>query len=180
MQLAQQVGPLSSASRPRSRTGVRPRCRELLVRRLNGDVKVAGGRPRGVRRWPGQSVAACRAIARAARRCRRALHPTTVGAPTSRAASSSAMAVPLPLTVTTMPRASSCCVKLLSRPVRSSPLRPSSDCSTWPAPAIRSDNGVPFAAERVLQPLEALGLVAQARHHDRAHQARPSAAERPP
>ena len=47
--------------------------------------------------------------------------------------------------------------------------------------AIRSDNGVPFASPNALvQPLQALGLVAPARHRHRAHQARPSAAERPP
>ena len=34
--------------------------------------------------------------------------------------------------------------------------------------------------QRPLQSLQALGLVAPARHRDRAHQARPSAAERPP
>ncbi len=34
--------------------------------------------------------------------------------------------------------------------------------------------------QRAVQPVEALRLVAPARHRDRAHQARPSAAERPP
>jgi putative transposase len=41
--------------------------------------------------------------------------------------------------------------------------------------------GLPKAirTEFALQPLQAVGLVAQARHRDRAHQARPPAAERP-
>ena len=46
--------------------------------------------------------------------------------------------------------------------------------------AIRSDNGVPFASPNAFQSLKALGLVAAARHRDRAHQAGPSATERPP
>ncbi|MBV8524586.1 MAG: transposase [Acetobacteraceae bacterium] len=47
--------------------------------------------------------------------------------------------------------------------------------------AIRSDNDVPFASPQCfVQPLEAGGLVASARSPDRAHQARASAAERPP
>ena len=47
--------------------------------------------------------------------------------------------------------------------------------------ATRTDNGVPFASPNSLFDLcQTLGLVAQARHQDRAHQARPSAAERPP
>jgi putative transposase len=47
--------------------------------------------------------------------------------------------------------------------------------------AIRTDNGVPFCQpEFPLQPLQALGLVAAARHRHRAHQAGPPAAERAP
>jgi transposase InsO family protein len=45
--------------------------------------------------------------------------------------------------------------------------------------AIRSDNGLPFASPNGLYNLS-LGLVAAAGHLNRAHQARPSAAERPP
>ncbi len=47
--------------------------------------------------------------------------------------------------------------------------------------AIRTDNGVPFASPNALFNLsQAFGLVAAAWHRDRAHQARSSAAERPP
>ena len=67
--------------------------RELLVRRLDGDVRVPAkstihavlDRHGLVKRGGG------RATARAARRCRRALPPMICGAPTSRASSSSAM-----------------------------------------------------------------------------------------
>jgi transposase InsO family protein len=46
--------------------------------------------------------------------------------------------------------------------------------------AIRSDNGVPFASPNALFNLsQALGLVASPRHRDRAHQAGPSPAEWP-
>ncbi len=46
---------------------------------------------------------------------------------------------------------------------------------------IRTDNGVPFASpQRPVRLEQALGLVAAPGHPDRAHQARPSAAERPP
>ena len=61
--------------------------RELLLRRLDGDVRI-----------PAKSTIHAvldrhgRAIARAARRCRRARFPTICGAPTSRASSSSATA----------------------------------------------------------------------------------------
>ncbi len=66
--------------------------RELLVRRLDGDVKVPAkstihavlDRHGLVKRSGGPRHA------RAARRCRRALRPTICGAPTSRASSSSA------------------------------------------------------------------------------------------
>ncbi len=47
--------------------------------------------------------------------------------------------------------------------------------------AIRTDNGVPFASGNALFGLTRLvGLVAAPRHQPAAHQARPSAAERPP
>ena len=47
--------------------------------------------------------------------------------------------------------------------------------------AISSDNGLPFACpKRPLQSLQAFGLLAQARHCHRAHQAGQPAAERPP
>ena len=47
--------------------------------------------------------------------------------------------------------------------------------------AIRTDNGVPFASPNALyRPQQALGLVAAPGHRDRAHQAGPPAAERPP
>jgi hypothetical protein len=66
--------------------------RELLVRRLDGDIKVPAkstihavlDRLGLVKRSGG------RAIARAARRCRKAFSPTICGARTSRASSSSA------------------------------------------------------------------------------------------
>jgi transposase InsO family protein len=45
--------------------------------------------------------------------------------------------------------------------------------------AIRSDNGVPFA-QRTIQSLEALGVVAPAGHRHRTDQTRTSPAERPP
>jgi transposase InsO family protein len=47
--------------------------------------------------------------------------------------------------------------------------------------AIRSDNGVPFASPQCsLQPLQAVCLLAEAWHQDRAHQTRQAAAKRPP
>ena len=46
--------------------------------------------------------------------------------------------------------------------------------------AIRTDNGVPFALRaRTLRPEQVGGLVAPARHSDRAHRPRASGAERP-
>ncbi|MBB4168609.1 transposase-like protein [Rhizobium sp. BK538] len=46
--------------------------------------------------------------------------------------------------------------------------------------AIRSDNGLPFASPNgALQSIEAVGLVAAARHRAGAHQAGPSARKRP-
>ena len=46
--------------------------------------------------------------------------------------------------------------------------------------AIRTDNGVPFASAHCpLRPEQTLGVVAAPGDRDRAHQARPSAAERP-
>jgi transposase InsO family protein len=45
--------------------------------------------------------------------------------------------------------------------------------------AIRSDNGVPFASQRSLQPLETVRVVAAPRHRDRTHQARAATTERP-
>jgi transposase len=68
--------------------------RELLVRRLDGDIKVPAKstilRCSTVTAW--SSAAAGRATARAARRYRRAHGPMICGAPTSRASSSWAMA----------------------------------------------------------------------------------------
>ncbi len=67
--------------------------RELLLRRLDGDVRFRPNAPSmrssTVKAW--LSAAAGCAIARAARRCRRARFPMICGAPTSRESSSSAM-----------------------------------------------------------------------------------------
>ena len=81
-----------------------------------------------------------------------------------------------------MPRASCCSVTRLNSTREDLPLQPLSSCSTSAdcQLAIRSDNGVPFAPQCPVQSLQALRLVASARHRDRAHQAGPSAAERPP
>ena len=67
--------------------------RELLVRRLDGDIKVpAKSTIHAVLDRHGLVAEAGRAIARAARRCRKAPPPMICGAPTSRESSSSAMA----------------------------------------------------------------------------------------
>ena len=68
--------------------------RELLVRRLDGDIRVPAKAPSMrssiVTAW--SSAAAGRALARAARRCRRAPYPMICGVSTSRASSSWATA----------------------------------------------------------------------------------------
>jgi len=66
--------------------------RELVVRRLDGDIRVPAKstmRFSTVTAW--SSAAAGRAIARAARRCRTAPRPMICGAPTSRESSNLAM-----------------------------------------------------------------------------------------
>jgi transposase len=125
--------------------------RELLVRRLDG---ISECRPRApsmrcsiVTAWSG--AAAGRAIVRAARRCRRAPRPTSCGAPTSRASSSSATAA------AAVPRAwPAACHSFRQR-------------------------GAFRQSQCLVQPLKALGLVAPARHRDRTHQAGSSATKRP-
>ena len=68
--------------------------RELLVRHLDGDIKVPAKStiPRCSTATAWSSAAAGRATARAARRCRKVRFPMICGAPTSKASSSSAMA----------------------------------------------------------------------------------------
>ena len=63
--------------------------RELLIRRLDGDIRIQSMRSSIAMAW--SSAAVGRATARAARRYPRALDPMICGAPTSRASSSSAM-----------------------------------------------------------------------------------------
>ncbi len=67
--------------------------RELLVRRLDGDIRIRPKAPsmRFSIAMAWSSAPAGRATARAARRYPRALDPMICGAPTSRASSSSAM-----------------------------------------------------------------------------------------
>ena len=137
--------------------------RELLVRRLDGDVRVPakstihavldrhglvkrGGGPRHRARGTPLSEGA---------------RPMICGAPTSRASSSSATAAtairsPSPTT----PRASCCCAKRWSRPAKTSPSPPSSGCFASAAcrMAIRSDNGVPFASPNALFNLSKLSV----------------------
>ena len=138
--------------------------RELLVRRLSGDVRVpapaAPSTPCSIATaW--SSAAAGRAIARAARRCQPAPPPTTCGAPTSRASSSSATAaIAIRSPSPTMPRdflllcealafnredtAFTAFERLFAE--RGLPL------------AIRSDNGVPFASPNALFNLSKLAV----------------------
>ena len=103
------------------------------------------------------------------------------GAPISRASSSSAMAATVtPLTVTDQAtRYVLACEALESTketPVIEAFLRLFKEYGL--PNAIRSDNGLPFASPNGLYNLSKLsGLLAQARHRDRAHQARQSAAK---
>ena len=159
--------------------------RELLVRRLAGDVRVPArstihavldrhglvkrpGRPR--QRATGTPLS-------------QAPIPTICGAPTSRASSSSATAAtairsPSPTT----PRASCCCAKPSNQPAKTSvftafeQLFASAACHRHPLRQRR-----PLRQSQCpLQSLQALGLVAAPRHRNRTHQARPPATERPP
>ena len=133
---------------------------------------------------PGQACARAAPPRHGHAACRRAPRPTTSGAPTSRASSSSATGAtatrsPSP----TMPRRYLLMCEALDS-AREEPAFTAFEqlfAERGLPDAIRSDNGVPFASPNGLYNLSKLSVWwLQARHRDRAHQARPPAAERPP
>ena len=157
--------------------------RELLVRRLDGDVRVPAkstihavlDRHGLVKRGGGPR--------HRARRCPKELPPTISGAPTSRASSSSATAAiatrsPSP----TMPRAFCCSARRSNRFARIPPSQPlngcfvSAECRWRSAPT----TAFPSPAQCPVQSIQAVGVVVAPRHRHRTHQAWPAATKWPP
>ncbi|MEA2903082.1 MAG: hypothetical protein QOI12_469 [Alphaproteobacteria bacterium] len=135
--------------------------RELLVRRLQVMSEFPPGAPsmRSSIATAWSNASADRATAPAERRCRRAPRPTSCGAPTSRASSSSATGAtvihsPSPI----RPRASCCRARRSNRQGRNWPLPPSLFAERGLPLAIRSDNGVPFASPNALFGLSKLSV----------------------
>ena len=152
-----------SLKRDKPHWGAR-KIRELLVRRLAGDVRVpAKSTIHAVLDRHGlvKRIGKRRNRATGTPLSQPAPGPTTCGAPTSRASSSSATAAtatrsPSP----TRPRASCCCAKPCNPLARTSPSPPSngSFVERGLPNAIRTDNGVPFASPNALFNLSKLSV----------------------